>query len=58
MVQLTPAQRTAGTARFIMAGGVLAVLEAVMRGSIAWTLFASVVLVLGGGLLIAAKNAD
>lgn len=58
MVQHSPAQRTAITARAILAAGAVAVLEAVLRGSIARTLVASLVLALGGSLLLAAKRAD
>jgi hypothetical protein len=58
MVQHSPAQRTAVTARIILAAGVVFVMEAVLRGSIARTLVATAVLVLGGSLLFAAKRAD
>jgi hypothetical protein len=58
MPDLSPAQRTAGTARILVAAGVLFVVEAVLRGSVARTLIATAVLALGGGLLFLAKRAD
>jgi len=58
MPQLSPAQRTAGTARIVMAAGVLFALEAVWRGSVARTMVAAAVLALGAGLLVFAKRAD
>ncbi len=58
MAQLSPAQRTAGTARIVLAAGVLFVLEAVWRGSVARTLVAAAVLALGAGLLFFANRAD
>lgn len=58
MPQLSPAQRTAGTARILMTVGVLFAAEAVWRGSAIQTLIAAFVLVLGSGLLFAAKRAD
>jgi hypothetical protein len=58
MPDLSPAQRTAGTARILVTAGVLFVVEAVLRGSVARTLIATAVLALGGGLLFLAKRAD
>jgi len=58
MAELSPAQRTAGTARILMTAGVLFAAEAIWRGSVARTLFAAAVFVFGGGLLILAKRAD
>ena len=58
MPDLSPAQRTAGTARILVTAGVLFVVEAVLRGSVARTLMATAVLALGGGLLFLAKRAD
>lgn len=58
MPELSPAQRTAGTARFLMAAGTLFATEAVLRGSAVRTLIAALVLAIGGGLLFAAKRAD
>ena len=56
--QPTPAQRTAGTAKFIVAAGLAAAAEAVLRGSVARTLVAALVVMLGGGLLLYARHAD
>ncbi len=58
MAELSPAQRTAGTARVLMMAGALFATEAIWRGSIARTLMAAALLVFGGGLLILAKRAD
>lgn len=58
MSELSPAQRTAGTARFLMAAGLAFAAEAVWRGSAIRTLIAALVLAVGGGLLLAAKRAD
>ncbi len=58
MAELSPAQRTAGTARILMMAGVLFAAEAIWRGSVARTLVAGTLLVFGGGLLFLAKRAD
>lgn len=58
MTESTPAQRTAGTAKFIVAAGLFATAEAILRGSVARTLVAAIVLMLGGGLLLYARRAD
>jgi hypothetical protein len=58
MVELSPAQRTAGTARVVLFAGILFAAEALWRGSVARTLVAAALLVFGGGLLILAKRAD
>lgn len=58
MSELSPAQRTAGTARILMAAGALFAAEALFRGSVARTLLATVLLAFGGGLLFFAKRAD
>ena len=58
MSDLSPAQRTASTARFLMAAGSLFALEAVWRDSVARTLVAALLLACGGGLLLLAKRAD
>lgn len=58
MVELSPAQRTAGTARIVLVAGILFAAEALWRGSVARTLVAAALLVFGGGLLILAKRAD
>jgi hypothetical protein len=58
MSELSPAQRTAGTARILVTAGVVVAAEALWRGSVARTLMACLVLVLGGGLLFLAKRAD
>ena len=58
MSEISPAQRTAGTARMLMMAGVLFAAEAIWRGSVARTLMAAALLVFGGGLLFLAKRAD
>jgi len=58
MPDSSPAQRTAFTARVVMSAGLLFAVEAILRGSVARTLMAALVLALGGGLLLAAKRAD
>lgn len=58
MAQMSPAQRTAGTARIVLTAGVLFAAEALWRGSVARTVMAAALLVFGGGLLIFAKRAD
>jgi len=58
MSELTPAERTAGTARILVTAGTLAAIEALWRGSIVRTLLATLVLAAGGGLLLLAKRAD
>jgi hypothetical protein len=58
MAQLSPAQRTAGTARIVVAAGLLFAFEAAWRGSVARTVVAAAILALGAGLLFFAKRAD
>lgn len=58
MSQLSPAQRTAGTARIVLTAGILFALEALWRGSVTRTLMAAALVVFGGGLLFLAKRAD
>ena len=58
MAQLSPAQRTAGTARIVLTAGILYAAEALWRGSVARTLMAAALMVFGGGLLFLAKRAD
>lgn len=58
MAELSPAQRTAGTARIVLAAGFLCAIEAMWRGSVARVVMAAALLVFGGGLLIFAKHAD
>ncbi|MCO5106248.1 MAG: hypothetical protein M9907_04100 [Burkholderiaceae bacterium] len=58
MAQLSPAQRTAGTARIVLTAGILFAAEALWRGSVARTLMAAALMVFGGGLLFLAKRAD
>jgi len=58
MSELSPSQRTASTARFLLGTGSLVALEAMWQGSVARTLLASAVLAMGGTLLFFAKRAD
>lgn len=55
---LSPAQRTAMTARIVLTAGACGALEAMFHGSIARIVLSAVVLVLSGGLLAFAKRAD
>lgn len=58
MSELTPAQRTASTARGVLYAGAVFVTEALMRGSATRAAIASAVLAAGAGLLLLAKRAD
>lgn len=58
MAQLSPAQRTAATARILLAVGALFVIEALARGSAMRTAIAAAVVAIGGSLLFAAKHSD
>ncbi|MEI8303111.1 MAG: hypothetical protein WCG13_07435 [Burkholderiales bacterium] len=58
MPELSPAQRTAGTARFLLAAGSLFAAEAIWRDSVGRTLMATLLIVFGGGLLYVAKRSD
>ena len=58
MSELSPAARTAGTARVLMTAGMLFAAGAFWRGSVVRTLIAALVLAAGGGLLFFAKRAD
>jgi hypothetical protein len=58
MSELTPAQRTASTARAVLVAGAVFVTEALVRGSAMRAAMASAVLAVGAGLLLLAKRAD
>jgi hypothetical protein len=58
MMDQSPAQRTAATARIVLTAGILFALEALLRGSVARSLVAAALMVFGGGLLVAARRAD
>lgn len=58
MAELTPAQRTASTARIVLYAGALFVTEALIRGSAMRAAIASAVMAAGAGLLLLAKRAD
>ncbi|MEZ5727269.1 MAG: hypothetical protein R3E48_04190 [Burkholderiaceae bacterium] len=58
MADLSPAQRTAMTARVVLVAGLLFVTEALLRGSAMRTAIAGAVLAVGASLLLAAKRAD
>jgi hypothetical protein len=58
MTELSPSQRTAGTGRVLLTAGALVALEAMWQGSVARTLIASGLLVIGSVLLYLAKRAD
>ncbi len=58
MSELTPAQRTASTARAVLFAGAVFVTEALVRGSATRAAIASAVLAAGAGLLLLAKRAD
>ncbi len=58
MKDLSPSQRTAGTARLLMTAGALFAAEALLRGSAARTVIAAALLSAGGWLLSFAKRAS
>lgn len=58
MAELTPAQRTASTARGLMYAGALFVTEALYRGSAMRAALASAIVAFGAGLLMLAKRAE
>ena len=58
MPELSPAQRTATTAKVILGTGIFAWAPAFMQGSVMATSLAGLLMVLGGGLLIAARRAS
>jgi hypothetical protein len=55
---VTPSQRTASTAKLVLVIGLLIAAEALLRGSVVRTFMASGLLIVGGGLLIAARQAE
>lgn len=57
MAELSPAQRTASTARVVLAAGLIVVVEALLRGSAARVAIATALVAAGAGLLAAAKRA-
>lgn len=58
MYSTTPSQRTATTAKIVLVAGLLFAAEALLRGSIVRTFIASGLLMFGGGLLLAARQAE
>lgn len=58
MADLSPSQRTAGTGRILLTAGALVALEAMWQGSVARTLLASAILIIGGGLVFLARHGD
>jgi hypothetical protein len=58
MYSMTPSQRTATTAKIVLLAGLLFAAEALLRGSIVRTFIASGLLMFGGGLLLAARQAE
>jgi hypothetical protein len=58
MYSMTPSQRTATTAKIVLVAGLLFAAEALLRGSIVRTFIASGLLMFGGGLLLAARQAE
>lgn len=58
MTDLSPAQRTAMTARVVLTAGVCGALEAMFHGSVVRIVLSTLVLGLSGGLLAFAKRAD
>ena len=56
MVQPSPAQRTAGTARFLLLAGLVFALEALWRDSVGRVLVAGAVMLAGASLLVFAKG--
>lgn len=55
---VTPSQRTASTAKLVLAIGMLIAAEALFRGSVVRTFMASGLIIFGGGLLLAARQAE
>lgn len=55
---LSPAQRTAMTARIVLTASLCGALEATLHGSIARVVLSAVVLALSASLLAFAKRAD
>ncbi|MFK7965271.1 MAG: hypothetical protein AB8C46_15015 [Burkholderiaceae bacterium] len=58
MAEMTPAQRTAATARYVLLAGALFITEALLRGSATRAAIASAVVAAGASLLVLAKRAD
>ena len=58
MPDLTPAQRTASTAKFVLMAGGVFITEALLRGSAMRAAIASAIVAVGASLLILAKRAD
>jgi hypothetical protein len=58
MSDLSPAQRTATTAKIILGTGIVAWPPAFMHGSVTASLLAALLMAFGGGLLVAARRAD
>ena len=56
MPDISPAQRTATTAKVILGAGIVAWGSAFLRGSVVATVLAGALLVFGGALLIAARR--
>jgi hypothetical protein len=57
MADLTPAQRTATTAKILLSVGLLCALEAIWRGSLIRTIVAGSLMAGGAGLLAFARRA-
>jgi hypothetical protein len=55
---VTPSQRTASTAKLLLIVGLIIAAEALLRGSVIRTFMAGGLLVFGGGLLMAARQAE
>jgi Ca2+/H+ antiporter len=55
---LTPSQRTAITAKLLLAAGLVLASEALIRDSLVRTVMASTLFVFGGGLLVAARHSE
>lgn len=58
MADISPAQRTTITARYLLAAGAVVSASAIIKGSIAGSLLAWLMLLLGGGMFMAARRAD
>ncbi|MDO4904035.1 MAG: hypothetical protein Q4A16_00515 [Lautropia sp.] len=58
MAELTPAQRTITTARYLLTAGLIVAAPAIFRVSITATLVAWLLMLLGGSLWLAARRAD
>lgn len=58
MADISPARRTASTARIVLVAGAFFITEALLRGSATRAALASAIVAAGASLLLFAKRAD